>query len=148
MATVQNLLDDLNQRLGDVNNAAGVGEATKIRWIENGIAAMYPKVYTIVVDAAAATIDSDTYEYELPATFDDTEIFRIEVQVGPSLERWARVDRYLIDGRADKTLVFDQLPGIEGADIRVRAMAQCDNTGLTTASVLDFPDRFKELPVW
>jgi len=148
MATLQNLLDDLNQRLGDANNAAGVGEATKIRWLAHGIRAMWPKVYINVIDDSTLVIDDATYEYALPATFDDAEVFRIDVQVGPSLERWARVDSYLIDRRADKRLIFDRLPGIDGASLRIHAVAPCVSSGLTTASTVDFPDRYLELPVW
>lgn len=146
--TIQTLLDDLNQRLGDAANADGVGEATKIRWLESGIAAMWPKVYVNVIDDSTLVIDDATYEYELPATFDDAEIFRIDVQTGPSLERWTRVDGYLVDRRAAKVLEFTSLPGIDGAQLRVHAVAPCDSAGLTTASVLDFPDRHRELPVW
>lgn len=148
MATVQTLLDDLNQRLGDANNAAGVGEATKIRWLSNGIRAMWPKVYINVIDDSSLVIDDTVYEYDLPATFDDAEIFRIDVQVGASLERWARVDGWLVDRRASKTLLFSQLPGVDAAGLRVHAIAPCDSSGLTAASTLDFPDRFNECPVW
>lgn len=148
MATLQTLLDDLNQRLGDANNAAGVGEANKIRWLSHGIRAMWPKVYVNVIDDSTLAIDDTLYEYELPATFDDAEVYRIDVKVGPSLERWARVENYLIDRRASKALVFEQLPGIDGADLRIHAIAPCDSDGLTAASTLDFPDRFLEVPVW
>ncbi len=145
MATVQNLLDDLNQRVGDANNAAGAGEATKIRWLSHGIRAMWPKVYRNVVDATLSLVDG-TYEYTLPAGFDDAEIFRIEVQVGPNFSRWARVDRYLIDRRAGKILTFEELPGVAGADLRIHALAPCISTSLTSASTVDFPDRYLELP--
>lgn len=146
MTTLQVLLDDLNQRLGDVGNATGVGEATKIRWFANGVRAMWPKVYRTFVDATLAVVDGQ-YEYAVPATFDDAEIFRLDVQVGPSLERWARVDSYVVDRRASKTLIFEQLPGIVGADLRIHAAAP-PTVPTTSSSTLDFPDRFNELPVW
>jgi len=147
MATVQDLLDDLNQRLGDASNAAGAGQANKIRWVSHGIRAMWPKVYKNVVDATSLTLASGTYEYTLPSTFDDAEVFRIEVQVGSGFPRWARVDHYLIDRRAGKILTFDQLPGIAGAKLRIHAIAPCISSGLGTGSTIDFPDRHLELPV-
>lgn len=146
MATLQVLIDDLNQRLGDVTNAADVGEPTKIRWLAHGVRAMWPKVYRTVVDTSLSIV-ANTYEYALPATFDDAEIFRVEVKVGPALERWARVDNYIIDRRTSKMLVFEQLPGIAGATLRIHA-ALPPTVPTAAASTLDFPDRFNELPVW
>lgn len=146
--TMQSMLDDLNQRLGDANNAAGVGEDTKVRWLKSGLRAMWPRVYREIVDDSSLAIVDSTYEYELPATFDETEVYRIEVQVGPALERWARVDGYLIDGLASKTLVFEQLPGIVGADLRIRAVAPLDTDSLVAASTVEMSSRYAELPVW
>lgn len=148
MATAQDLLDDLNQRLGDANNAAGVGQVTKLRWVAHGIRAMYPRCFRNVVDSTSITLVSGTYEYTLPATFDDAEIYRIEVQVGPSLERYVRVDQYLIDRRAGKILTFGSLPGVAGAKIRIHAVAPCVTAGLAVGTTLDFPDQFMEVPVW
>lgn len=147
MATVQTLLDDLNQRLGDANNAAGVGEAVKIRWIQHGIRAMWKSVFRVITDSTLAIIDGQ-YEYVLPAAFDEAEVYRIEVQVGPSFERWSRVDSYLIDRHAGKRLIFTELPGRAGADIRIHAVAPCANDALAVGTVLDFSTRFNELPVW
>lgn len=146
MATVQDLLDDLNQRLGDANNAAGVGQTTKIRWIQHGIRAMWPSVFRVVTDQTLAIVDG-TYEYTLPAGMDEAEVYRIEVQRGSTDQLWARVDGWLIDRHASKRLIFTELPGRAGADLRIHAVAPCANDALTTASVLDFSTRFNELPV-
>lgn len=147
MATLQVLLDDLNQRLGDANNAAGVGESVKIRWLANGVRAMWPKVFTVLVDGTTLAIVDGTYEYTLPSTFDGSEVYRIEVQVGSGFPRWARVDDYLIDGQASKKLVFSTLPGLVAAKLRIRAVTPLAEP-TAFSSVIDYPTRYYELPVW
>ena len=147
MATLQTLLDDLNQRLGDASNAAGVGEAAKIRWVANGFRAMWPKVYQTIIDDSSLAIIDGQYEYDLPAAFDNSEIFRVEVQVGPSLERWVRVEDYLTDDLESKVISFSKLPGIATAGLRIRAAAPLAEP-TAASSTLTVPSRYYELPVW
>lgn len=149
MATMQTLLDDLNDRLNDVNNAAGAGEANKMRYINHGIRAMYPKVYRTVVDSSLV-VAADTFEYELPATFDHAKIVRVEIEVDQDNGRFAHLDNFeIVPTLPDKKLRIDsvELPVETGALIRVVGVRPM--TELTTVgSTYDGPPGTEEIPVW
>lgn len=100
MASMQTLLDDLNSRLGDADNDDGVGEATKMRWINHGIRAMWPKIWIGVQDDTIE-IAADTYSYDVPAAVGtNSEIVRVEIESG------------------DGTGLFTEITGIDELPLR------------------------------
>ena len=149
MATLQELLDDLNDRLNDANNAAGAGEANKIRYINSGIAAMYPKVYKTVSDSTLV-IAEDTWEYELPATFDHARIVRVEVETSSTSNRFIHLyDFEIVPTQENKILRLDHLEMPVDADSRIRVVGVRPLTPLAaTTDTYDGPPGTEEIPVW
>lgn len=149
MALLQSLLDDLNDRLNDANNAAGAGEAAKIRWINSGQAAMYPKIFKTVSDDSTLIV-ADTYEYTLPATFDYSKIVRVELESGEATNRFVHLfDFEIIPLQTGKVVRLDhlELPVAAGARMRVSAVKPL--TAMTsTGSTYEGPPGTEEIPVW
>lgn len=149
MVLLQSLLDDLNDRLNDANNAAGAGEAAKIRWINSGQAAMYPKIFKTVSDDSTLIV-ADTYEYTLPATFDYSKIVRVELESGEATNRFVHLfDFEIIPLQTGKVVRLDhlELPVAAGARIRVSAVKPL--TAMTsTGSTYEGPPGTEEIPVW
>lgn len=149
MATMQDLLDDLNDRLQDANNAAGVGEATKMRYINRGIAAMWPRIYRTVVNEQI-TLESDTYEYSIPSTLDEGEIFRIEVSdENAANTRYVDLDGVDIVGTiTTRKLQLSSIPThLVGATVRITGAVPLSALS-TTGSTFDGRRIHEELPVW
>lgn len=149
MATLQDMLDDLNDRLADANNAAGAGEAAKIRYINHGLRAMYPRVYRTVSDNSLV-IAADTYEYTLPATLDFARIFRVEIETGSGTARYTHLYDYeIVPTQENKIIRLDalELPVDTGAKLRVFG-AQPLTALVATNHVYDGPPGTEEIPVW
>jgi hypothetical protein len=150
MATMQDLLDDLNDRLNDANNAAGAGEANKIRWINRGIAAMWPRIYKTVVDSTIE-LATDTYEYAIPtAVGDESEIFRVEIEdLTTTNDRFVELDGYdIVPALTGRTLQLPSVPSSwDGARIRITAAKPLARLA-TTGSTFEGRQIHEELPVW
>lgn len=131
MSTLQDLLDDLNDRLDDSGNADGVGLNKKVRWLNNGIRAMWPRVYQDV--SIEIPLVDDTYEYALGSTFDAAEIHRVEAE--NSLGRFYSIPDWVIDNRAGKVLNFPSLPQLAGQNIRVSAVKPIDTMVATATTI-------------
>jgi hypothetical protein len=150
MATMQDLLDDLNDRLQDANNAAGVGEATKMRYINRGVAAMWPRIFRTVSDATIELV-ADTYEYAIPsAVGDESEIFRVEIEdINAASTRYVELDNF--DIVPVLTTRYLQLPYIpshyEGAHIRITAAKPLSRMA-AVGTTFDGRQIHEELPVW
>lgn len=142
MSTMQDLLDDLNDRLGDANNAAGAGEVKKMRWINHGVRAMWPRIYTDV-STTIALVDG-TYEYALGTDFDAAEVHRVEVE--NTLGRFYPIPDWVIDTRDGKVINFPSLPHLAGQDLRISAVRPVPAMA-TTAATYDAPEGTEELPV-
>ena len=151
MATLQDLLDDLNGRLGDADNDAGAGEATKIRWINRGISAMWPRIYRTAQDATLQ-VATDTYEYAVPAAVgDEGEIYRVELEdPNAAGTRYIELDNYDIVPMVEDQVI--QLPSWVirdwvGAHIRITAAKPLSELA-TVGSTFDGRRIHEELPVW
>jgi hypothetical protein len=149
MATMADLLADLNDRLNDVGNTQAP-EATKIRWINRGVAAMWPRIYRTISDTSVV-VDSLTYEYALPATFNEAEVYRVEVEDGVATNRFLELDGFgfdIVPGIGARTL---QLPYptllTDGARIRISATAPLSQMP-AVGSTFDGRAIHEELPVW
>lgn len=153
MATLQTLLDDLNDRLGDANNAAGAGEAAKIRWLNAGINAMWPLFYEVISNQTL-TIEEDQREYALPSGFSDrAKIFSVEIETEEASDLFFPTDDfdYFIGVSATETVGgILSLRTVNGynvdARIRVKALQPLD-TYTAAADTLTLPARAFELPV-
>lgn len=123
MATMQTMLDDLNSRMGDANNAASVGEATKMRWINHGIRAMWPKIWIAVQDATLSYTDG-TFSYSVPAGVGtNSEIVRVEIQSAASGGYYSEVIVDELPLRVSRTLQFDPRVRFNtGSHIRITAI--------------------------
>lgn len=150
MATAQDLLDDLNDRLGDANNAAGVGEATKLRYLNRGIAAMWPRIFRTVTDSTIA-LAADTYEYAIPAAVgDESEIFRVEVEdTSVTSARFVELDGFdIVPVLTGRVLQLPFVPArLVGANVRITA-AKPLSALAGVASVFEGRQIHEELPVW
>ncbi len=152
MATLQDLLDDLNDRLNDVDNAAGMGEAAKMRLINRGIAAMWPRIFRTVADNSIAIV-ADQYEYTIPSTVgDEGEIFRVELEdVNAANARYVELDGFdivpLITGRTLQLPAWVVGASNEGALIRISAAKPLSQLA-AVGSTFDGRDIHMELPVW
>lgn len=147
MATCQDFLNDLNDRLADVGNSQAA-ESTKITWLNAGIAAMWPKLYRTVRDSTL-TVTTGTYEYALTSNVgSNSRILRVEIETTSGANRYTDAqDAELVPGLSDPILVFrNVLPGASGSKIRVTA-AKKISAFTTTASTYDGPDGSEELPV-
>jgi hypothetical protein len=153
VATLQTLLDDLNDRIGDANNAAGAGEAAKIRWLNAGINAMWPFFYEVISDATLVIV-ADQREYALPAGFSDrAKIFSVEIETDEGSDLYFPTDDfdYQIGISATETvggvLNLRTVNGYNaGAKIRVKALQPLD-TYAAAADTIVLPVRAYELPV-
>lgn len=150
MATMQDLLDDLNDRLNDANNAAGAGEVNKMRYINHGVRALWPKLYKTVADSSIALV-ADTYEYTLPSTFDNAKIFRVELETDPDdIPRFIHLYNYeIIPTLTGKILRLDhvELPEVATALIRIHG-ARPIGTMAATGTTYEGPPGTEEIPVW
>lgn len=153
MATMQDLLDDLNDRLNDADNTAGAGEATKMRWINRGIAAMWPRIFKTASDSTLAVV-TDTYEYSVPAAVgDEGEIFRVEVEdQNAAATRFVELDDFDIVPEIDGRTI--QLPGwvvsnpsYSGALIRITAAVPLGSLA-TVGATFEGRQIHEEIPVW
>lgn len=148
MATCATLLADLNEMISDVTNAQ-VAEATKIRYLNHGIKAMYPKIYKTVRDATTVLV-ADTYEYAIPSAVGSNTLgLRVEIETGSGTGRYDAASNYLIvPGLTDPIIQFHtaSLPSAAGAKIRFTAAKQLTEF-TTTSDTYDGPSGTEQLPV-
>lgn len=144
MTTCQDLLDDLNDRLNDAGNTQ-IPQATKIRYLNRGIAATWPHLYVVERDDTLY-VQSGVYEYNLlPAVEGNTRIIRVEVEAN---SRFVQISDWEISpGTTDRTLHFpNALPGLPDARIRITAARPLALFTLTT-DTYEGPLLTDELPV-
>ncbi len=153
MATLQNLLDDLNDRLNDASNAAGAGEVNKIRWINRGIAAMWPRIYRTVVDFTTL-IAANTFEYNIPiGVGDESEIFRVEIEdIRAPGVRYLELEGFdIVPALTARVLQvhpsFAMSGAYTGARVRITAAKPLSRLA-AVGSTFDGRQIHEELPVW
>lgn len=122
MATQLDLWKDLRYRLGTADAAdAVVPKADKTRYLNAGMAAMYPKIFRTVRDATLVLL-ANTFEYELPATLDGGRLIQVEVESAATSSRYHRNVPYeLLNHATQPLLIFDHgdLPRQVGGTIRL-----------------------------
>lgn len=153
MATLQTLLDDLNDRLGEANNAAGAGEPAKIRWLNQGINAMWPNFYEIVSDSTLEFV-ADQRDYALPSGFlDRAKVYSVEIESADGNGLYFPTDDFDYFAGISATETVGGILSLRtvngyavGAKIRVKAIQPLDNYA-AAATTITLPVRAYELPV-
>ena len=146
MTTAATLLADLNDRINDVSNAQ-VTEATKILYLNDGMRAMWPKIYRTVQDVSQV-LAVDDYEYTIPTASDYGHVVRVDVESGIATNIYSPLQDYEIYNlMAGKVIRLKSVPAPYGARFRVTSVVPLTDFA-TSASVYDGPPNTLELPVW
>ena len=139
------MLDDLRDRLADATDAK-FSEAMKLRFLNRGQAAMFPRIFQIVRDSSLA-LESGTYEYDIPAAVGSNgRVVMIEA-ADVNGRFWPVANYEVIPGLTDPILkLTGGLPGPDDADIRITA-AMPLTAFASSASTYTGPPVTEELPV-
>lgn len=114
------MIDDLRDRLNDVGDTQ-VPFSTKLRFLNRGQAAMFPKIFKMVQDNSLAVIAS-TFEYVFPVGVGTGKILTVEVETGAATNRYVPLGRYDIipSLSAPKLVLLDtNLPSAATAKFRI-----------------------------
>lgn len=148
MATLQDLLDDLNDRINDSGDTQ-VPEATKIRYLNHGIRATWPRLYTTARDATIV-LATDTVEYAIPAAVgSNSKLLRVEMETGEATGIFRQLMNYqTVPGLTDPLIVLDAAPTATqiGGTLRITAAKHLTQLALVS-DTYDGPSGTEELPV-
>lgn len=92
MTYVAAMIDDLNDRLNDVGDVQAPF-LTKLRFLNRGQAAMYPKIFNLVRDTTLAIV-ADTFEYNFPAGVGTGKVISVEIESDLLSGRYTPLQRY------------------------------------------------------
>jgi hypothetical protein len=113
------MIDDLRDRLNDVADTQ-VPFATKLRFLNRGMAAMYPKIHQLVRDSTLTV--ATAFEYTFPAGVGTGKVLTIEIETGAATARFVPLNRYDIipSGTAPTLVLMDSaLPAPAGSKFRI-----------------------------
>jgi hypothetical protein len=153
MSTAAEMVDDLRDRLNDAGDTQ-VPLATKVRFLNRGQAAMWPRIFKVVRDSTLVII-SNQFEYTFPPGIGTGKVMTIEVETDATSSRFVPLVRYdIIPSLTAPTLVMldTQLPAAVGSSIRVTTADRMDPfVGATYAALQSViytgPTGSEELPV-
>ena len=147
MATAASLLADLNDAINDASNTQ-VPEADKIRYLNRGLGAMWPKVYRTVVDESLAIV-ADQYEYDVPAAVGDYGLVtRVDIETQDGSGRFYVLEEWeLTPVQTSKKLILSRLPSEAGSTIRITSAKRLTEF-TASSSTYDGPPGTEEIPVW
>lgn len=147
------MIEDLRDRLNDPTDTQ-VPFATKLRFLNRGQAAMFPRIFQVKRDSTLALVD-DVFEYTLPTGIGQGKVITIEIESDSGSARFTPLTRYdLIPSITVPTIVLldTALPSAVGATIRVTTAER-----LTPFTAIDYaaaqgedytgPAGTEELPV-
>lgn len=121
MATYSgDMIDDLRDRLNDVGDSQ-VPFATKLRFLNRGQAAMFPKIFKMVQDNTLA-IAASTFEYIFPTGVGTGKVLTVEIETGAASNRYVPLGRYDVipSLTAPKLVLLDStLPSAATAKFRI-----------------------------
>jgi hypothetical protein len=86
------MIDDLRDRLDDVSDTQ-VPFNTKLRYLNRGQAAMFPKIFRVVRDTSLEVL-ADEFEYDFPAGVGTGKVISVEVETGDATDRYQPLQRY------------------------------------------------------
>lgn len=153
MSSAGDMIDDLRDRLNDAADTQ-VPFATKLRFLNRGQAAMFPRVFKMVRDNTLV-LASNTWEYTLPAGVGTGKVLTVEVESGSGTGRYTPLTRYdFIPSLTAPTLVLldPQLPSASGAKLRITTADRMNpfvaaNYAASQAETYTGPAGTEELPV-
>ena len=154
MSYASDMVDDLRDRLNDATDTQ-VPFATKVRFLNRGQAAMYPKIYRLVQDTTLVLEDA-VFEYDFPSGVGTGRVLGVELEHAVSAGRYSPFQRYDIvttSLTAPKLLLLDYaLPGDIGAKIRLTTADRlvpfvAADYGASQSVVYTGPAGSEELPV-
>jgi hypothetical protein len=147
------MIDDLRDRLNDAGDTQ-VPFATKLRFLNRGQAAMFPRIFKMVRDNTLV-VASNTWEYTFPAGVGTGKVLTVEVETGASTGRYTPLSRYdIIPSLTAPTLVLldPQLPAPAGSKFRITTADRLDqfvaaSYAASQAVTYTGPAGTEELPV-
>lgn len=153
MSFSSEMIDDLRDRLNDVADTQ-VPFATKVRFLNRGQAAMFPRIFKVVRDSTLV-LATDTFEYTLPSTVGTGKVLTVEMESGVSSGRYTPLSRYdIIPSLTVPTLVLldNSLPAAAGSKIRITTADRLTpftaaTYGAAGSEVYAGPAGTEELPV-
>lgn len=92
MSTSAEMIDDLRDRLNDASDTQ-ISFPTKLRFLNRGQAAMFPKIFRVVRDTSLVVVDDD-FEYDFPAGVGTGKVISVEIETGDSTNRFQPLQRY------------------------------------------------------
>jgi len=126
MTTLTQILGDINETIDDVANTK-VSEAQKIRYINMGQQAMWPKIWQVVQDETTV-LATDTYEYAVPAALNQGQLLGVEIESTSSSSDFQQVDGLVFDlvpnasyGQTMRLKDIGRLPSEAGSAVRFTA---------------------------
>lgn len=145
--TAADLLADLNDRINDVANTQ-VPEAVKLRYLSNGVSAMWPKIYRTTMDTSLL-FEEGAYEYAIPpAVGDNAMITRLDIESNVASNRWIPLEAVdIIPMQENKILRVEGRPSYYGSRIRIVSAKPLTRLTATTTEY-DGPPGTEEIPVW
>lgn len=114
------MVDDLRDRLNDTGDTQ-VPIATKLRFLNRGMAAMFPRVFKFVRDNTLL-VAASTFEYTFPAGIGTGKVLTVEIETAVASARYLPLQRYdIIPSLTAPTLVLldPALPSVAGAKFRI-----------------------------
>lgn len=153
MSFSSEMIDDLRDRTTDAADTQ-IPFATKLRFLNRGIAAMFPKIFKVNRDTSLVII-ADTWEYTVPIGVGTGKLLTVEIESGSATNRYTPLQRYdFIPHTTTPTLVLLDpiLPAAAGAKIRITSAERITpfvaaNYTASQSEVYSGPTGTEELPV-
>lgn len=147
------MVDDLRDRLNDQGDTQ-VPFLTKIRFLNRGQAAMYPRIFRMVRDTSLMLV-SGQFEYSFPAGVGTGKVLTMEVESTPTSSRYTPLGRYdIIPSLTTPTLVLldQELPAAAGSSMRITTADRLTpfvavDYAAAASQVYTGPSGTEELPV-
>ena len=120
MSFAGDMIDDLRDRLNDVGDTQ-VPFLTKLRFLNRGQAAMFPRIFKMVRDNTLLVV-ANQYEYAFPAGVGTGKVLTVEIETASASARYTPLQRYdIIPSLTSPTLVVldPTLPSAAGAKFRI-----------------------------
>lgn len=153
MSFSSEMIDDLRDRLNDVADTQ-VPFATKLRFLNRGQAAMFPKIFKMNQDATLV-LSSTVFEYVYPSGVGTGKTLTVEVETGAASARFVPLWRYDVipSLTAPKLVLLDPtIPSAVGAKLRITTADRMTpfvaaNYAAAGSEVYSGPVGTEELPV-
>jgi len=147
------MVDDLRDRLNDQGDTQ-VPLLTKVRFLNRGQAAMYPRIFRMVRDTSLV-LATGQFEYSFPVGVGTGKVLTMEVESTPTSSRFTSLGRYdIIPSLTSPTLVLldQELPAAAGSGMRITTADRLIPFAATTYPALQSelytgPSGTEELPV-